>query len=51
MTCETGKHVYKLSSVIYSKRRGQSEQFAGGQNVNNRPRCGFSMKYREFCEQ
>jgi len=24
MTCETGKHVYKLTSVIYSKRRGQS---------------------------
>jgi hypothetical protein len=51
MTCETGKHVYKLSSVICSKRRGQSAQCAGGQNVNNGPCCGFSMKYREFCEQ
>ena len=51
MTCEAGKHVYKLSSVIYSKRRGQSAQCAGGQIVNNRPRCGFRMKYREFCEQ
>lgn len=40
ITCETGKHVYKLSSVIYKNDkkkkigRGQTAQYAGRQNIN-----------------